>query len=43
MCFEINGNERIVEAVQEHGYTQREVADHLGMHFTSVNRTLREK
>jgi len=36
-------NERIVEAVQEYGYTQREVADHLGMHFTSVSRILREK
>jgi len=34
-------NERIVEAVQEYGYTQREVADHLGMHFTSVSRILR--
>jgi hypothetical protein len=36
-------NRRIVEAVQEHGYTQREVADHLGMHFTSISRIFREK
>ena len=36
-------NKRIYEAVQEHGYTQREVADHLGMHFTSVSRILRAK
>jgi Trp operon repressor len=34
---------KIVEAVLEHGYTQREVADHLGMHFTSVSRLLRGK
>jgi putative transposase len=36
-------NERVFEAVQEHGYTQREVADHLGMHFSSVSRIFREK
>lgn len=34
---------RIREAVLEHGYTQREVADHLRIHFTSVNRILRIK
>jgi hypothetical protein len=33
----------IGEAVFEHGYTQREVADHLGIHFTSVSRMLRAK
>jgi len=31
----------IREAVLDHGYTQREVADHLGIHFTSVSRILR--
>jgi hypothetical protein len=31
----------IGEAVLEYGYTQREVADHLRMHFTSVSRILR--
>lgn len=36
-------DQRIREAVLEHGYTQREVADHLGMHFTSVSRILRTK
>jgi hypothetical protein len=36
-------NKKILEAVQEHGYTQREVADHLGLHFTSISRILREK
>jgi len=33
----------IGEAVLEHGYTQREVADHLRIHFTSVSRILRAK
>jgi hypothetical protein len=33
----------IGEAVFEHGYAQREVADHLRIHFTSVSRILRAK
>ena len=33
----------IGKAVWEHGYTQREVADHLGIHFTSISRILRAK
>jgi hypothetical protein len=33
----------IREAVLDHGYTQREVADHLGIHFTSVSRILRAR
>ena len=33
----------IGEAVFEHGYIQREVADHLRIHFTSVSRILRAK
>lgn len=36
-------DEGIDEAVWEHGYSQREVADYLGMHFTSISRILREK
>ena len=36
-------NKSIREAVFEHGYTQREVADHLRIHFTSVSRILRTK
>jgi len=36
-------DKRIGKAVWEHGYTQREVADHLGIHFTSVSRILRGK
>jgi hypothetical protein len=35
-------NERMAKAVMEHGYTQREVVDHLRMHFTSGSRILRE-
>jgi len=33
----------IEEAVLEHGYTQREVADYLGLHFTSVSRILKAR
>ena len=36
-------DERIHKAVQEHGYVQREVLDHLGMHFNSINRILGKK
>lgn len=36
-------DERIEEAVEKYGYTQREVADHLGMHFTSISRIMRER
>ena len=35
--------EMIEEAVEKYGYTQREVAAHLGMHFTSISRIMREK
>jgi putative transposase len=35
-------NEKVLEAVQRHGYRQREVADYLEMHFTSISRILRE-
>ena len=30
---------RMAEAVAQHGYTQ--IADHLGLHFTSISRVLR--
>jgi REP element-mobilizing transposase RayT len=36
-------NKKISEAVQRHGYRQREVADYLEMHFTSISRILRER
>jgi REP element-mobilizing transposase RayT len=35
-------DKRIREAVERHGYRQREVADHIGMHFTSISRIIRE-
>ncbi len=35
-------NEKIEQAVERYGYTQREVADHLEMHFSSISRILRE-
>ena len=31
-------NKTINDAVEKHGYRQREVADHLGMYFTSISR-----
>lgn len=31
---------KIAEAVEKYGYTQRAVADHLGMHFTYVNQII---
>ncbi len=34
---------RIAEAVEKHGYTQKEIADHLGLHFTSISRVVRKK
>lgn len=34
---------KIAKAVDEYGYSQREVADHLGMHFTSISRIMRRK
>ncbi len=34
------GNRRIVEAVYKYGYSQREVADHIGVHYTTISRLL---
>jgi putative transposase len=34
-------NKKIVEAVEKCGYTQREVADHLGLYFTSISRIMK--
>jgi hypothetical protein len=34
-------NKAICDAVEKHGYRQREVADHLGLYFTSVRRILK--
>jgi len=36
-------NKTIGEAVEKYGYRQREVADHLGMYFTSISRILNTK
>lgn len=35
-------NQKIAEAVEKYGYTQREIADHLGLHFTSVSRLMKQ-
>ena len=34
-------NERILKAVEKHGYTQKQVSEHLGLHFSSISRILR--
>jgi REP element-mobilizing transposase RayT len=36
-------DKRIREAIDRHGYTQREVADHLGMHYSTISRLVNEK
>jgi REP element-mobilizing transposase RayT len=36
-------NKKIIEAVEKHGYRQREVADYLGMYFTSVSRIMKRE
>jgi len=36
-------NQGIREAVERHGYSQREVADHLGMHYSTISRLVNEK
>ncbi len=36
-------NKAISEAVEKHGYRQREIADHLGMYFTSISRIVNAK
>jgi len=34
---------KIAKAIEAYGYTQREIADYLGMHFTSISRIMRKK
>jgi len=34
-------NNRIREAVEKHGYSQREIADYLNMHYSSISRLMR--
>jgi REP element-mobilizing transposase RayT len=36
-------NDAIAKAIEEYGYSQREVADKLGMHFTSISRIMRTR
>lgn len=34
---------KIREAIEKHGYSQKEVADHLMLHYSTVNRLVNEK
>jgi REP element-mobilizing transposase RayT len=36
-------NRKIRQAVEEHGYSHREVAAHLGIHYTTVSRIINER
>ncbi len=36
-------DEQVVAAVERYGYTQREVAKHLGLHYSTISRMLRLK
>jgi len=36
-------NRRIAQAVLEHGYSQTEIARHLGMHYSTISNLVREK
>ncbi|OGP52063.1 MAG: addiction module toxin RelE [Deltaproteobacteria bacterium RBG_13_43_22] len=36
-------DERIIEAVERYGYSQKQIADHLGLHFASISRIIRKK
>ncbi len=36
-------NEKVMEAVEGYGYTQREVADFLRLHFTSISRIMNKR
>jgi hypothetical protein len=36
-------DKKIEEALERYGYAQREIADHLGMYFTSIRRIMRER
>jgi putative transposase len=35
-------NEKIIEAIEEYGYNQRSVADHLGLHYATISRLINE-
>jgi len=36
-------DEQIIEAVERYGYSQKQIADHLELHFSSVSRIMRMK
>ena len=36
-------NDRILEAIEGHGYTQKEIADYLKMHYSTISRLVNKK
>ncbi|MCR4320135.1 MAG: helix-turn-helix domain-containing protein [Candidatus Brocadiaceae bacterium] len=33
-------NERIIESIEKYGYHQKEVADHIGLHYSTISRLI---
>jgi transposase len=38
----VKRNREIADAVERWGYSQKEVADHLGLHYSTVSRLIKE-
>ncbi len=36
-------NKKIAEAVERHGYSQKEIADYLKMHYSTISRLIKNK
>jgi len=35
-------NKKIIEAVKQYGYSQNEIAEYLGMHYSTISRLLKD-
>ncbi|HDK43535.1 MAG TPA: XRE family transcriptional regulator [Desulfobacteraceae bacterium] len=34
---------KIREAIEKHGYSRKEIADHLGLHYSTISRLVRDE
>jgi len=41
MSDKLSRNNKLVEAVEKYGYTQKELADHLGLHYSTISRLIK--
>ncbi len=41
LCNKQRRNKKIVESIEEHGYSQREVADYLEMHYSTISKLVK--